>query len=248
MKAFLLRRFWLLRKRFISTASLIFLLPIIVFLTISIGMKNIIMETMGNISYEEWVYPGLIMIINIIIIAPIIFRDFHYSRFESKTLVTLSLSPLSKFQIVSYLIISAIIEGVVLSLLPIFILLYLMEISIGILSFIYTIIAVCLFSLIIGNALTTLSLSSNRINTIFIGASIISLFIIYSSQLLIEFEFYPESVIDIFKFLPTSMISNWYRSIVFQGIFNLELFFIPLSIGIVWIFLNSMLMKRVLRQ
>ena len=149
MKAFLLRRFWLLRKRFISTASLIFLLPIIVFLTISIGMKNIIMETMGNISYEEWVYPGLIMIINIIIIAPIIFRDFHYSRFESKTLVTLSLSPLSKFQIVSYLIISAIIEGVVLSLLPIFILLYLMEISIGILSFIYTIIAICLFSLII---------------------------------------------------------------------------------------------------
>ena len=67
MKAFLLRRFWLLRKRFISTASLIFLLPIIVFLTISIGMKNIIMETMGNISYEEWVYPGLIMIINIMI-------------------------------------------------------------------------------------------------------------------------------------------------------------------------------------
>ena len=147
-----------------------------------------------------------------------------------------------------YLIISAIIEGVVLSLLPIFILLYLMEISIGILSFIYTIIAVCLFSLIIGNALTTLSLSSNRINTIFIGASIMSLFIIYSSQLLIEFEFYPESVIDIFKFLPTSMISNWYRSIVFQGFFNLELFIMPLSIGIVWIFLNSMLMKRVLRQ
>ena len=63
MHAFLIRRFWLLRQRLVSTASLVLVLPIIVFLTISIGMKNIIMETMGNISYEEWVYPGLIMLI-----------------------------------------------------------------------------------------------------------------------------------------------------------------------------------------
>ena len=65
-------------------------------------MNNIIMETMDNISYEDWVFPGLVMIINTIIIAPIIFRDFYYSRLESKTLVTLSLTPLSKFQIISY--------------------------------------------------------------------------------------------------------------------------------------------------
>ncbi|MDP6878369.1 MAG: hypothetical protein QGI18_07190, partial [Candidatus Marinimicrobia bacterium] len=68
MQAFLIRRFWLLRHRLISSSALVLLLPIIVFLTISIGMKNVIMETMGNISYEEWVYPGLIMLINTIII------------------------------------------------------------------------------------------------------------------------------------------------------------------------------------
>ena len=248
MHAFLIRRFWLLRQRLISTASLVLVLPIIVFLTISIGMKSIIMETMGNISYEEWVYPGLIMLINTIIITPIIFRDFYFLRLESQTLVTLSLSPLSKFQIVIYLIFSAIIEGVILSMVSIFILLYLMEISIGILSLIYIIIAVSLFSLIISNAFTTLSLSTHRINHIFLGASIITLFIIFSSQLLIEFEFYPKSLIDIFKLLPTSMISNWYRSMVFQGEFNVDLFFIPLTIGMLWTFLNSMLMKRVLKQ
>ena len=77
---------------------------------------------------------------------------------------------------------------------------------------------------------------------------VITLFIICSSQLLIEFEFYPKSVIDIFKLLPTSMISNWYRSMVFQGEFNVDLFFIPLTIGMLWTFLNSMLMKRVLKQ
>ena len=248
MQAFLIRRFWLLRHRLISSSALVLLLPIIVFLTISIGMKNVIMETMGNISYEEWVYPGLIMLINTIIIAPIIFRDFHFLRLESQMLVTLSLSPLSKFQIVSYLIFSAIIEGVILSIVSIFILLYLMEISLAITSLFYIIIAVSLFSLIIANAFTTLSLSTHRTNHIFVGASIISLFIIYSSQLLIEFDFYPKSVIDIFKFLPTSMISNWYRSMVFNGEFNFDLFIIPLMIGMLWIFLNSILMKRVLKQ
>ena len=245
---FLLRRFWHLRQRFISTIAFIILLPVIVFLTISTGMKNIIMETMGNISYEEWVYPGLIMIINTIIIAPIIFRDFYYLRLESKTLATLSLAPLSKFQIISYLIISTIIEGVTLSLFSIFILSYLMGVSMGVLSFTYTIIAVFLFSLIISNALTTLSLSTNRINNIFIGSTIITLFFFYSSELLIEFEFYPKSVIGIFKFLPTSMISNWYRAMVFQGEFKVDLFFIPLFISLIWIFLNSLLLKRVLRQ
>ena len=56
MQAFLIRRFWLLRQRLISSAGLVLVLPIIVFLTVSIGMKNVIMETMGNVPYEEWSY------------------------------------------------------------------------------------------------------------------------------------------------------------------------------------------------
>lgn len=211
-------------------------------------MNNIIMETMDNISYEDWVFPGLVMIINTIIIAPIIFRDFYYSRLESKTLVTLSLTPLSKLQIISYLIISATVEGLVLSLLPFFILLYLMELAIGITSFIYIILAAFIFNIIIGNALATLSLSSNKINTILVSASIMLLFIFYSSQLLIEFEFYPASIIDIFNLLPTTMILNWYRSIEFEGVFNINSFFIPLAIGFVWLYINSILIKRVFSQ
>ena len=211
-------------------------------------MNNIIMETMDNISYEDWVFPGVVMIINTIIIAPIIFRDFYYSRLESKTLVTLSLTPLSKFQIISYLIISATVEGLVLSLLPFFILLYLMELAIGITSFIYIILAAFIFNIIIGNALATLSLSSNKINTILVSASIMLLFIFYSSQLLIEFEFYPASIIDIFNLLPTTMILNWYRSVEFEGVFNINSFFIPLAIGFVWLYINSILIKRVFSQ
>ena len=206
------------------------------------------METLDNSSYEDWVFPGLVMIINTIIIAPIIFRDFYYSRLESKTLVTLSLTPLSKFKIISYLIISATVEGLVLSLLPFFILLYLMELAIGITSFIYIILAAFIFNIIIGNALATLSLSSNKINTILVSASIMLLFIFYSSQLLIEFEFYPASIIDIFNLLPTTMILNWYRSVEFEGVFNINSFFIPLAIGFVWLYINSILIKRVFSQ
>ena len=68
MQGFLIRRFWLLRQRLISSTASALVLPIIVFLTLSIGMNNIFMETMGNISYKEWVYPGLIILINTIII------------------------------------------------------------------------------------------------------------------------------------------------------------------------------------
>ena len=104
------------------------------------------------------------------------------------------------------------------------------------------------FNIIIGNALATLSLSSNKINTILVSASIMLLFIFYSSQLLIEFEFYPASIIDIFNLLPTTMILNWYRSVEFEGVFNINSFFIPLAIGFVWLYINSILIKRVFSQ
>ena len=39
---------------------------------------------MGNISYEEWVYPGLIMLINTIIIAPIIFLAEERNKIREK--------------------------------------------------------------------------------------------------------------------------------------------------------------------
>ena len=123
-----------------------------------------------------------------------------------------------------------------------------MELAIGITSFIYIILTAFIFNIIIGNALATLSLSSNKINTILVSASIMLLFIFYSSQLLIEFEFYPASIIDIFNLLPTTMILNWYRSVEFEGVFNINSFFIPLAIGFVWLYINSILIKRVFSQ
>jgi len=44
------------------------------------------------------------------------------------------------------------------------------------------------------------------------------------------------------------MILNWYRSVEFEGVFNINSFFIPLAIGFVWLYINSILIKRVFSQ
>ena len=248
MQAFLLRRWWLFRRRIFSTLIFVVVLPILIHLALTVGIGNIFMETIEKFSYQKWLFPGLVLIVNTIMIIPIIYRDFFDSRINSRTLITLSLTPLSKIQLVGFLLLTALVEATIFSMVAMTIFLYLMDLSFSMLDILYIIVAMNLFGLIISNGLITLSLLTDRINTFFIVTFILFLFIIFSSELLVEFEFYPLRISAVLKNLPTSMISNWCRGLVFNGYFDWTFFLTPLGIGFVWTTINAVLLKRTLRQ
>ena len=248
MQAFLLRRWWLFRRRIFSTFTFVVVFPILIHLALTVGVGNIIMETIAKFSYHKWLYPGLVLIVNTVMIIPIIYRDFFDLRVNSKTLITLSLAPLSKIQLVGFLLLTALFEATIFSMVAMTIFLYLMDLSLSMLDLLYIIVAMNLFGLIISNGLITLSLLTDRINTFFIVTFILFLFIIFSSELLFEFEFYPLRISAVLKNMPTSMISNWCRGLIFNGYFNWTLFLTPLVIGLGWTTINTVLLKRTLRQ
>jgi len=248
MQAFLLRRWWLFHRRIYSTMTFVVALPILIHLALTLGIGNIIMETITKISYQKWLYPGLVLIVNTVMIIPIIYREFFDLRVNSRTLITLSLTPLSKLQLIGLLLLTALVEATIFSLVAMTIFLYLMDLSLSMLDLLYILVAMNLFGLIVSNGLITLSLSTDRINTFFIVTFILFLFIIFSSELLFEFEFYPLRISAVLKKLPTSMISNWCRGLIFNGYFDWTFFLTPLVIGLVWTTINAVLLKRTLRQ
>ena len=248
MQTFLLRRWWLFRRRIFSTMTFVVALPIIIHLALTLGIGNIILETITKFSYQKWLYPGLVLIVNTIVIIPIIYRDFFDLRVNSRTLITLSLTPLSKLQLIGLLLLTALAEATIFSMVAMTIFLYLMDLSLTILDLLYILVAMNLFGFIVSNGLITISLLTDRINTFFIVTFIFFFFIIFSSELLFEFQFYPFRISAVFENLPTSMVSNWCRSLMFNGNFYWTLFITPLCVGLVWIIFNSVLLKRKLRQ
>ena len=248
MQTFLLRRWWLFRRRIFSTMTFVVALPIIIHLALTLGIGNIILETITKFSYQKWLYPGLVLIVNTIVIIPIIYREFFDLRVNSRTLITLSLTPLSKLQLIGLLLLTALAEATIFSMVAMTIFLYLMDLSLSILDLLYILVALNIFGLIVSNGLITISLLTDRINTFFIVTFIFFFFIIFSSELLFEFQFYPFRISAVFENLPTSMVSNWCRSLMFNGNFYWTLFITPLCIGLVWIIFNSVLLKRKLRQ
>jgi len=248
IQAFLLRRWWLFRQRIFSTITLVVVLPIIIHLALTLGIGNIVLETITRLSYQKWLYPGLVLIVNAVVIIPIIYREFFDLRVNSRTLITLSLTPLSKLQLIGLLLLTTLIEATIFSMVAMIIFLYLMDLSLSMLDLLYILVSMNLFGLIVSNGLITISLLTDRINTFFIVTFIFFFFIIFSSELLFEFEFYPHRISAVLDNLPTSMVSNWCRSLMFNGYFYWTLFLTPLGIGLVWTIFNSVLLKRTLRQ
>ena len=248
IKAFLFRRWWLFRRRIFSTMAFVVALPIIIHLALTLGIGNIIFETSTKLSYQKWLYPGLVFIVNTIVMIPIIYREFFDLRVNSRTLITLSLTPLSKLHLIGLLLLTALVEATIFSLVAMTIFLYLMDLSFNMLDLLYILVAMNLFGLIVSNGLITISLLTDRINTFFIVTFIFFFFIIFSSELLFQFEFYPFRITAVLENLPTSMVSNWCRSLMFNGYFYWTLFLPPLVIGLVWIIFNSLLLKRTIRQ
>ena len=111
IKALLLRRYWLLKHRFLSTITFIILFPILFHFSITKVMENILPISSINIPYEVWVFPAIIFFIASSSTFAIINRDFFDLRIHKISFLPITLAPFSKTNLVVGFIITSIIES-----------------------------------------------------------------------------------------------------------------------------------------
>ena len=153
-------------------------MPVIAFLMVSVPLKNIIQYSISGVSYDVWVFPGLIFIVGSIGLYPIIYREFFDLRVHKKVLVNIALAPCSK----SYLIFSSLIVGILEALLMTFFaaILYIgiVSIHITLINILFLFLFLIIFLFLIGNIYILISILIDAITTMILASFSLFIFIV----------------------------------------------------------------------
>ncbi len=246
--AFLKRRWWLTQDRIFSTLILIFLTPVIIYLLIHLPLNAIIVRSVRNIPYSDWVLPGYLMLVSFFGLIPTIYRDLFDLRLHGKALFPITLTPISKTEIIIGILITAIVESILYLIVSSVVFLSLMDVSYRWFDMITIFIYLILQMALIGNVLITASLLAKRVTTFLPLVLIILAVYLFGSGMIYEFEFYPLQIGEILKYLPSSLLLGNLRTILFTRYFIWWSFLLPIVIIIGLTILNGKILKMVLKQ
>ncbi len=240
---FLKRRWWHTQNRILTTISIALLVPVILYISVVSVMNNVIVRSIDGIEYEHWVFPGLVMIVGIFGLFPLLYRDLFDLRIHRRILQPITLAPLSKIEIMAGIVITAVIESLSYAIIGLIVLSILIPVNFTILNYLAIILYLLIFNLVMSNVFITVGLLTDRVTTymfIILGCLI---FFLFGSGILVEFEFYPALLSTLFSNLPTSVLMQGLRSILFSGRFDLISIIYPFILMVAWLGLNSFLFK-----
>lgn len=241
--AFLKRRWWLTQNRILSSITLALVIPVILYISIVSVMNNVIRRSIDGIPYEHWVFPGLVMIVAIIGLFPLLYRDFFDLRIHRRILQPITLTPISKVEIVAGIVITAIIESITYVVIGIAVLSILISTSFNLLDYIIIIFYLILFNGVMANAFVSVGLLTDRVTTYMFIILGFFIFIMFGSGIIVELEFYPSLMSNFFSNLPTSVLMRGLRSGLFFNRFDWVSVVYPLIVTAVWFGINSIIFK-----
>ena len=248
ISALLKRRLWLWKNRLIPSIFFYLILPIFIFVIISLPLKNIIRFSLAEIPYDIWVLPGLIFIIGSFSLYPLLYREYFELRIHRKVLVNIALAPYSKkYMIFSSLVISG-LESIGMSVLGIIVYTTFTSISLSVSSTIFLFLCLVIYLFLLGNLYITISLLIDALTTMFLATSMIFVFILFGSGFLIEFSFFPVGIESFLKWLPLSIPFQIFHKFNATGLVDWLSLSILCVVIYLWIILNSIILKRRLRQ
>ena len=200
-------------------------MPILLFIMISIPLKNIIRYSISGVPYDIWVFSGLIFIIGSLGLYPIIYREIFDLRVHRKVLLNIALAPYSKSQLVFGNLCVAVLEALIMCLFSILIYSSIVSIPLNFLNLLFLIFCVVIYLFLIGN-----------------------IYITYGNGFLIEFSFFPSFMESILKYSPISFSQQCYQRFTSTGYFDWMFLAIQIVLIYVLFVLNGFLLKRKLRQ
>ena len=246
--ALLKRRLWLWKNRFLSGFFLVLIMPVIIFMMVSLPMENILVRSLLGVSYDIWVLPGLIFIISSLVLFPLLHRDFFDLRIHNKVLGNIALAPYSKnMMIMSYLFVAG-MEALVAALISMVIYSGFISFPFSFSQFGFMVLCLLLYILILGNLFITVSLLTESITSHLFITFMIFIIILFGSGLIIEFRFFPRVVETVLIFQPLSIPFRTLQIFLSNGTVQWALIGLSLVLALAWILTNGFLLKYKLRQ
>ena len=248
ISALLKRRLWLWKNRLIPSIFFYLILPIFIFVIISLPLKNIIRFSLAEIPYDIWVLPGLIFIVGSFSLYPLLYREYFELRIHRKVLVNIALAPYSKkHMIFSSLVISG-LESLGMSVLGIIVYTTFTSISLSVSSTLFLFLCLVIYLFLLGNLYITISLLIDALTTMFLATSMIFVLVLFGSGFLIEFSFFPVGIESFLKWLPLSIPFQIFHKFNATGLVDWLSLSILCVVIYLWIIFNSIILKRRLRQ
>ena len=243
-----MRRFWLLRNRLVITAPIIILSPIAFHVFLSSVINNIYSSSPNGIPIESWLFPGVIFSFGSLTMLAILYRDLFNSQSNLQFLKLLSISPNSKFKIILGIILSSLIECLSYCIISTLTLLIFMPEPFSCSAFLSILFYLIFYLGLFGNCIITLSIYVQRGFTFLFLSFIFLQLLFVSSNILFDQEIYSQIMNMIFFNNPFNMLLYDLRYLIFFGETNFIWVAISIALSLLWIFLNSLFLKKKLNQ
>ena len=248
IRALLIRRFWLLGKNITSTVLLSFLFPMVIFIFINLAFRRVLVNVVYDIDFDTWIYPSMVLFASVLSIIPSIFRDLFDLRIHKKVLTYLSITPYSKVFLISSFLLVSLIEGIIIGLVSLLLYSFIIPYPFTLVETLSLFFYLSIMIVFLGNTYITISILSDKSSTFFISIFIIIFFILFGSGLVISLDFFPISINNILSILPIAMIVNAMQSYLFSGFINWPITLMPILFSTGLLIINSILLRKKLRQ
>ena len=175
---------------------------------------------------------------------PSVYRDLFDLRIHKKLLPTLTLTPISKSMYLYSFLITIIIETIVYTILVMLVYSILIVPGFAVLDYLIMFPFFLLFIALGANILITLSLIVDKTTLYNLLMLMFFLFIVFASGTVIEFEYFPEIIGNVLRYLPTGQIMQSLRMALFSGVINWLIGLGALVTIIMWAYLNGIIFKK----
>lgn len=230
------------------TFSFMVILPLLLHISITMVMKNILVRSLDQIPYELWIFPGIILIIASMSTFSMIYRDLFYLRIHKKSFLPMTLAPYTKTQFILGFLITSIVETSIYVIVAMAVLTVFLPTPFHISTYFIILIFTFLYTFIVGNIIITFSVVTDRISIYLFILLTMFLIILFGTGILVEFEFYPKTIGIILSNFPLSMFLSNLREVIFFNRIDWFQIFISIMVGICWTWVNGYLLKRKLNQ
>ena len=230
------------------TFSFMVILPLLLHISITMVMKNILVRSLDQIPYELWIFPGIILIIASMSTFSMIYRDLFDLRIHKKSFLPMTLAPYTKTQFILGFLITSIVETSIYVIVAMAVLTVFLPTPFHISTYFIILIFTFLYTFIVGNIIITFSVVTDRI-TIYLSILLtMFLIILFGTGILVEFEFYHKTIGIILSNFPLSMFLSNLREVIFFNRIDWFQIFISIMVAISWTWVNGYLLKRKLNQ
>ncbi len=244
----LTRRYWIIQDRLFSTLGLLLILPIFLNIVINLPFKRMVVSPFWEVSHEQWIYPGLTIIVIVMMMIPSVYRDLFELRIHNKLLPALSLTPISKPLYLYNFVLTIVIESIVYTIIVMIVYSILIAPGFSVVDYLIMFPYLLLFIALGANILITLSLIVNKTTLYNLLMLTFFLFIVFASATVIEFEYFPEVIGNIVRYLPTGQIMHSLRMALFSDVINWLIILASIVTILLWTYINGLLFTKRLQK